>query len=131
MIRMEKFLISKRPYAVDSDSLRVRFHETALDEGFWDCRIKAVWFRRRRGETVACYGQLWDYQDVKPKDGEAFMLAHRDGRYGGTTEARWDGASIWTSGLTLDDQNRCLEILRPMLENYPAVPPGYDGWWRF
>jgi hypothetical protein len=24
-----------------------------------------------------------------------------------------------------------LKILRPMLANYPALPDGYDGWWRF
>ena len=134
MIREEKLLISKRPYAVDLESLNKHWHPidgAESDRGFWHCRIEAVWFRRRRGETVACSGELWDYQDVEPKDGEAFLLAHEDGRYGGSTEARWDGESIWTAGLTLADQNHCLKILRPMLENYPAVPPGYDGWWRF
>lgn len=24
-----------------------------------------------------------------------------------------------------------LALLRPMLANYPAVPDGYSGWWRF
>jgi hypothetical protein len=24
-----------------------------------------------------------------------------------------------------------LELLRPMLANYPALPGSYDGWWRF
>jgi hypothetical protein len=24
-----------------------------------------------------------------------------------------------------------LAVLRPMLENCPVIPDGYDGWWRF
>lgn len=133
MIREDKFLISKRPYAVKLDTLIVHQHgrTPGSGEGFWHGRIDAVWFRRRRGETVACCGELWDYQDVEPKDGETFLLAHDDGRYGGSTEARWDGVGLWSNGLSLVDEQLCLDILRPMLENYPAIPPGYDGWWRF
>jgi hypothetical protein len=133
VIREEKFLISKRPYAVRLDSLRARWHESAgaAGGGFWDCRIDAVWFRRRRGETVACSGELWDYQDVEPADGRAFLEAHTDGRYGGTTEARWDGSGLWSNGLDLVNERFCLNILRPMLANFPAVPPEHDGWWRF
>lgn len=137
MIREDKFLISKRPYAVFLDSLHVQ-HSPSREyaPGQWSAEhwrgdIDAVWFRRRRGETVACYGQLWDLQDVEPKDGEAFLLAHEDGRYGGSTEARWDGVGLWSNGLSLDNEKFCLDILRPMLENFPALPPGTDGWWRF
>jgi hypothetical protein len=138
MIREEEFRISRRPYAVNLDGLRKRWQRIerrvpvpGAREGFWDCRIDAVWFRRRRGQLVACSGELWDFQDDEPQDAVEFLERHEDGRYGGNAEARWDGSSIWTCGLTLDDQNLRLEILRPMLENFPAVPPGYDGWWRF
>lgn len=132
MIREDKFLISRRPYAVDLGSLRLQ-HEPAKGNSheFWRGSIDAVWFRRRAGLTVACIGSLWDYQDVEPADGEAFLRAHKDGRYGGSAAGRWDGSGYWGHQVTLDEQEAHLAILRPMLENYPAIPPGYDGWWRF
>lgn len=138
MIREDDFKISRRPYAVLLDSLHAHFHHierTApipnAERGFWDCRIEAVWFRRRRNETVAVSGQLWALQDTEPADGTDFLRKHTDGRYGGSAEARWDGTSFWHNQLTLDSAEYRLDILRPMLANYPAIPPGYDGWWRF
>lgn len=138
MIREDDFKISRRPFAVKLDSLRTHFHEVqrvlplpGARPGFWDCRIDAVWFRRRRGETVAVSGMLWDFQDTEPADAVDFLRKHTDGRYGGSAEARWDGTSYWSNQLTLDSDKYCLAILRPMLVNYPAIPPGYDGWWRF
>lgn len=131
MIKMEKFLISKGPYAVDLGSLALK--ESRRDDGtsFWRATVNAVWFRRRRGVTVACIGYLWNYQNEKPVDALAFLKAHDDGRYGGTTLGRWDGAGFWGDGVSLEEQEEYLAILRPMLENYPAVPAGFDGWWRF
>jgi hypothetical protein len=131
MIRDEEFRISRRPYAVDLSSLRLQ-HEAAKEiaREYWRGSIDAVWFRRRDGITVACIGSLWDYQDIEPADGEAFLRAHKDGRYGGSTVGRWDGSGYW-GHVSLDEQNAHLAILQPMLENFPAVPPGYDGWWRF
>lgn len=136
MIREDDFRISRRPYAVRLDSLHARFHhiERRIGQskpGYWDCRIDAVWFRRRRGETVAVLGTLWAFQDAEPADAADFLRKHTDGRYGGSAEARWDGTSYWSNQLTLDSDEYCLDILRPMLANYPAIPPGYDGWWRF
>jgi hypothetical protein len=140
VIREDKFLISKRPYAIKLDSLIAHQHrrqwkseppEGASEGTYWHCQIDAAWFRRRRGVTVAVLGTLWDYQDTQPADAEAFLLAHDDGRYGGSADARWDGSSLWSAGLTLDNEQLCLKILQPMLENFPAIPPGYDGWWRF
>lgn len=131
MIRMEKFLISKGPYAVALASLVTTRHGREDGSFYWGARVNGVWFRRRRGVTVACIGYLWDYQDNEPADALAFLAAHDDGRYGGTTLGRWDGESYWGSNSTLVKQEQHLEVLRPMLANYPAVPPSYDGWWRF
>lgn len=130
MIKTGKFLISKRPYAVDLSSLTTEAHDVAGGRDYWRCTVKAVWFRRRRGETVACLGHLWDFQDVKPASATEMLERYDDGRYGGSTLCRWDGEGFW-GNVTLEAQERHLAVLRPMLANYPDVPPGFDGWWRF
>jgi hypothetical protein len=139
VIKIEKFGISNGLYAVDLDSLKTEWHEfqwrngrpPSAPEGTWRCTVQAVWFRRRRRVTVSCIGELWDSQTVKPETALEFLAAHDDGRYGGSTEGRWDGSGYWGSQVSLEEQEAHLAVLRPMLANYPAVPAGYDGWWRF
>ncbi|MFC6081020.1 hypothetical protein [Sphaerisporangium aureirubrum] len=132
MIRDPRFLISQRPYAVDLTSLRFTLREAMPGSGrvFYDCRIDAVWFRRRKGTTVACIGTLWDLQDDRPADAVQFLERHADGRYGGDCDGRWDGQRYW-GAQEPDVIERHLALLRPMLDGYPAIPDGYDGWWRF
>jgi hypothetical protein len=132
MIREDRFLISRRPYAVDLSSLRGDTAPTPNGRrpSSFDGRINAVWFRRKQGTTAACIGTLWDLQYPTPADATAFLLAHEDGRYGGDCEGRWDGDSYW-GNVTLTVQEQHLATLRPMLAAYPAIPAGYDGWWRF
>lgn len=132
MIREDRFLISRKPYAVDLSSLRGSRTQTpqGRNEYYFGGRIDAVWFRRRRGETVACIGELWDLQYPEPADAVQFLTQHADGRHGGDCIGRWDGESYW-GNVTLDQQEQHLAILRPMLANYPAVPEGFDGWWTF
>lgn len=129
MIREDKFRISKRPYAVDLDSLKVT--RTQGGRSHW-VKINAVWFRRRPGVTVACVGHLWDLlSEACPEASTNDVLAWmNDGRYGGTCEGRWDGESYWGAQRP-EEIERHLGLLRPMLENYPEVPPNYDGWWIF
>lgn len=121
MIREDRFLISRRPYAVDLSSLCVDLHR---------CTINAVWFRRRSGKTVACVGYLWDYQRPAPADVAEFLRRHDDGRYGGECEGRWDGENYWGAQKP-DVIEQHLALLKPMLANYPDAPAGFDGWWRF
>ncbi|MFH9248202.1 hypothetical protein ACH4LK_22570 [Streptomyces lydicus] len=130
MIREDLFLISRKPYAVDLGSLRLGTRERQAGSHFYSGRIDAVWCRRRRGVTVACIGQLWDFQDDKPTTAREFLERHDDGRYGGDCIGRWDGESYW-GNVTLAQQDQHLAVLRPMLANFPALPAGYDGWWRF
>lgn len=122
MIREEKFVMSRRPFAVDLSTFRVDEH------GF--SRVNAVWFRRRRGVTVSCIGTLWGSLIPAPQTVHEFLERHTDGRYGGDTVGRWDGTGYW--GVEDPDEMAAhLAVLRPMLDNYPNVPVGYDGWWTF
>lgn len=136
MIREEKFTLSHRPYAVDLASLRVEAFARPDGSKYYRGRVEAVWFRRRRDtgcgplRTVACIGELWDYQDTEPGTMVEFLYCYTDGRYGGRCEGRWDGAKYW-GAQEPDVAAAHLEILRPMLAGYPAPAPGYDGWWRF
>lgn len=129
MIREDKFLISKRPYAVDLFSLRI--------SDPWKTRcwvhIDAVWFRRRRGVTVAVLGKLRDYQKTPaPLSVVEALERYTDGRYGGSWTARWDGESYVSEvPQPPEEMERHLELLRTMLDNYPEIPRGYDGWYRF
>lgn len=133
MIRADRFLISKPLYAVDLSSLRVKEHEREQRYGggtYASASVTAVWFRRKGAVTAACTGRLWDYQDAVPADGTAFLLAHADGRYGGNCKGRWDGEKYWGAERP-EEIAAHLDLLRPMLESYPEIPPGFDGWWRF
>jgi len=131
MIRESKFFISKGLYAVDLDGLgvltvkdRVTIHRLT---------VPAVWFRRRRGVTVACIGNLWDYvRDPKPVTTLDALARMTDGRYGGAWIARWDGESyVSEHPQPPEAMQRHMSILRPMLDNFPAISAGYDGWWRY
>jgi hypothetical protein len=121
MRRETKHVMSHRPYAVDLSSLRE-------NRGFH--YVNAVWFRRRHGVTAACFGNLHTIQTPAPTTAREFLERYDDGRYGGHCEGRWDGERYWgAQEPELIAQH--LESLRPMLDAFPNVPDGYDGWWRF
>lgn len=124
MIEAAKFRLSDKPYAVDLGSYR-------LDGGgYGGGEIDAVWFRHRKGVTSACAGTLRDYQQPAQQTAAGFLAAYTDGRYGGDCRARWNGANLWS----LADEaqrERYKALLVPMLAAYPAVPPGYAGWYIF
>jgi hypothetical protein len=123
MIKASAFRISGKPYAVDMESYR-------LVDGHGRGELNAVWFRRRTGKTVACAGWLWDYQEPCARTAAEFLKLLTDGRHGGNCAARWDGTTLWSLA---DEAQRAeyLRVLVPMLEDYPAVPSGWSGWWVF
>jgi hypothetical protein len=127
VIRVEQFRVSKRLYAVKPETFLRR---PPMGQRRWSISIDAVWFRRQDGRTRACYGTLYDHQDERPESFEQFLERFTDGRYGGDCLARWDGEKYWGSQ-TPAVIERDLALLRPALENYPAAPAGYVGWWRF
>lgn len=135
MFKIDKFLISKSLYAIRMDSLEVELRP--CPEGFngidiWHWTMDAVWFRRRKGTTVACTGQLWNYQETEPASAAEALAAATDGRHGADCKARWDGHSIWVlPPQAPDDSDRFTALLRPMLDRYPEIPSGFDGWWKY
>lgn len=132
MIRETKFVLSHRPYAVDLSSLSGKSTDTPSGRNPYSFsgRIDAVWFRRKNGFTAACIGSLWDLQYPEPADAVQFLQQHDDGRYGGDCFGRWDGERYWGAQEPAVMEQH-LAILKPMLDNYPALPDGYDGWWTF
>ena len=138
MRREDKFVLSRRSYAVNLSSLRSYpawcGTDTSLDElpGNW-LMVDAVWFRRRKGATVACAGYITNSQDQAPADASEFLtrIPARFSVYGGTCLARWDGKGFWAAGQDPEENARFLELLRPMLAAFPECPAGWDGWWVF
>lgn len=134
MIHEERFLISRKAFAIDLSTLSGYQHERG-DRIAFSGSINAVWFRRQGGVNRACLGSLglWSHYLPEPldlSDPHNVLSADLDGRYGGDCHGRWDGENYWGSQKPFE-QALHLTLLEPMLANYPAVPDGYDGWWRF
>jgi len=136
MKRETQFVQSHRPYAVNLASFRTIDPNdgngiTADPERWTWARIDAAWFRRRDGVTVACIGHLRDLQRPAPADATEFLARHDDGRHGGDCRSRWDGQRFWSAIQDPGQQAADLALLKPMLDAYPAIPEGFDGWWTF
>lgn len=131
MYRIDKFVLSHRPYAVDLSSFHIDEIRTGWKGEYACASVNAVWFRRKNGVNQAVAGELWDAQDTIPQDAVQFLEQHEDGRYGGRPFARWDGASFWCAGQDPEENDRYLELLRLMLAGFPAAPEPFDGWWVF
>lgn len=134
MIRSEKFLISQSPYAVNLATVEPRPFEVR-GHIYLEGKADAVWFRRKNGTTRACVGtlRLWSLRFTGPldfTDPEAVLSADMDGTVGAMCLGRWDGEKYWGAE-RLDVQEQHLALLRPMLDAFPAIPVGFDGWWRF
>lgn len=129
MIRETRFLISRKPYAVDLTSLRSSERDPNKTWAWYS--IDALWFRRRKGVTVACTGSLRTIiDDPAPATAEEFLTRFTDGRYGGDCHGRWDGENYWGAQKPFEIDLH-LTVLEPMLANYPTIPAGHDGWWTF
>ena len=134
MIRDDRFRISRKSFAIDLSTVRGDQHPRG-DQHAFSGTAHAVWYRRKDGVTRACLGTvgLWSHYLPAPldlNDPHAILSADLDGRYGGDCHARWDGENYWGSQKPFE-QNLHLAVLEPMLSNYPEIPDGYDGWWRF
>jgi len=134
MIREDRFLISRKPYAIDLSTVTLK--ATERDGIYWlsgTCR--AVWYRRKAGVTRACMGELrlwaqWLREKPDLSSPEAMLSNDLDSGAGGDPDGRWDGERYWGSQKPFE-QSLHLTVLEPMLASYPAIPDGYDGWWTF
>lgn len=143
MRKLEKFQISKAPYAIQHDTFRVNERwatytqpdgTSARREGdtpYYTMTVEAVWFRRKSGVLTAHYGHLWDSSKSRPETLLDWIENDWDGRYGGNCRARWDGGTLWAPESSWEQILSYEAMLRPMLESFPDAPAGYDGWWTY
>ncbi|WP_327066809.1 hypothetical protein [Kitasatospora sp. NBC_01302] len=134
MIRDNRFLISRKPFAIDLSTVTGE-QQPRGDLHAFSGTANAVWYRRKDGVTRACIGTLglWDHYLPRPlnlEDPHDILTADLDGRYGGKCHGRWDGERYWGAQEPAVMEQH-LAVLRPMLANYPEIPDGHDGWWRF
>lgn len=139
MIRADRFAMSHHGFAVNLATYRSAglTERTVNGEPRFavHARIDAVWYRRKLGVTRACLGSisLWAHAlktHVDVTDPLAVLAAELDGRHGGQCDGRWDGERYW-GAQEPETQALHLAVLRPMLDDCPSMPDGYDGWWRF
>lgn len=158
MILLDRYVHSKRPYAVNPGSFVVKHHPAApwtdrwgeehVSAEYWRLRITAIWFRGKVAAPEACIGTLeWSAgkdplrHDVVPgmeqecleEDALTAVVKHIDGRYGGSCVAklRSDG-TLWTADDVKPTDALTLESrLAPVLAGFPMVPGGFIGWWTF
>lgn len=150
MIRMERYVHSKRPYAVDLGSFTVehRPREKWLDQRggehwsreYWRCRIEAVWFRGKVGAPEACIGEFrWSVGEDplgaanRERSAARAVEAYQDGTYGGDCLAKLrSDDTMWFADRTATaDMLSFEDRLTPILAGFPEVPAGWSGWWRF
>ncbi|MFD9569949.1 hypothetical protein ACFWBI_08905 [Streptomyces sp. NPDC059982] len=134
MHRETRFLISRKPYAIELTTITGEQHQRGNLISF-SGTAHALWFRRKASTTYACTGSLMLFSHHLParldlNDPQAILSADLDGRYGGTAHGRWDGTRYWGAQEPLQ-MGLDLTLLEPMLANYPAIPDDYDGWWTF
>lgn len=128
MYREDKFVMSHRPYAVNLDSFRIETRQGWKGD-YSICTLDAVWFNRKDRLTRACVGEVSGTLWGVPASVTEFLASGSDGDR--DCFARWDGTSFWCAGQDPEENARHLELLRPMLAEFPAAPEGYSAWWRF
>jgi hypothetical protein len=135
--RLDKFQISKAPYAVALDTFKVTEQYSTYSGGrvsetpHYNIGAEAVWFRRKDGALTAHYGSLWDTSREPPADVTSWLENMWDGRYGGNCRSRWDGECLWAPETTWAAMVEDQAFLDAMLKGFPEAPAGYDGWWTF
>ena len=90
--------------------------------------VDAVWFKRKSGMWAVCSGRLWSRGAAGDETPEGF-IRNFDGRYGGSTEYKWDGTEMWSSDNNFLDMIEAHKVLDPILRNFPNIPDGYTGWY--
>lgn len=134
MKRLDKYKASAAPYALNPATFRAvgasnEYHRPdKAGESFQRYVVDAIWFKRRNGLRCVVSGTLSQNLDTEPQPAyDDFVAQFQYGRYGGNALARWDGTLLWTpAGVLAGDY--LINFLDPILEDYPNLPVGYDGW---
>jgi hypothetical protein len=132
---------------IDADGFRLHKTLVAVDLGTFTYgdrdvhrgTVCAVWFASRRGVLRACIGHISDLQPAAcggraPGSAEEFLAAYTT-NHGADCHARWDGETYWGApewgAMEPAAIVRHMPFLQGMLDGYPAIPAGYNGWWGF
>lgn len=120
MIRQrDKFSFSEYFYAINWSTLRSNKDGTVA-------YVDAIWFKKTRGEIAVCSGTLSNHDTFTKDD---FIAGFKYGRYGGNTQYKWNGFEMWSHDNNFLDMIEAHKFLDPILENYPDIPVGYEGWY--
>lgn len=140
LIKTDTFKFASTFYALDWDSFEYEISSKTVTGS-----VDAVWFKRQNGVTVCCTGVLTDTYNLERNnlvEGSITEAAVKDvfvnqfdGRYGGNTEARWDGENLWAPGLPMKEMMSFASVMDVLLKTfndsntYRQVPAGYVGWY--
>lgn len=129
MLVQTDFAISKKLYAINPDTIQNRYTgDNHAGLPMYKVSIEAIWFRRKNGVEVASKGFLWDHAVGKEWTVEDFINEADTGRYGGSPIGSWDGEDV----IGVTNYQAILELVKeldPILNAYPAIPQGYQGWY--
>lgn len=114
----DKFSFSEYFYAIDWSTFWVNDNNNAI--------VDAIWFKKTKGEVAVCSGTLSNYDTLNKDD---FIAGFKYGRYGGATRYKWNGTEMWSHDNNFLDMIKAHEKLDPILENFPNIPHGYQGWY--
>ena len=140
IIESEKFKFSSTFYAIDWSALEYKVLKKIVT-----VTVPAVWFKRQQGETVCCDGWLSDSYNLEVNnlvkgsitDDQILdlFINQFDGRYGGSTVARWNGENLWAPGFSMKEMIAYTAELDKFLTDFlnptppKQIPAGYSGWY--
>jgi hypothetical protein len=118
LVKLDKFAPSQRPYAFLRESFQIDQRGRAT--------VEAIWPGRKSGVTTASFGQLGGYRLSTLDD----LIENIDMRYGGYSIGKWDGERLITDqSRSMSYCNSLAEQLDMVLQAFPAVPEGWEGWY--
>lgn len=140
LIKSDKFYKSKIQFAVDMSSLKLKEHRSqwtqpdgsikVADKINYYGTIRVVYFKKKDGVLSACEGVLWDWCGEKKLTAEEFLKRVSTKVYGPNCSAKWDGKNLWGQS-EIDSILYYRDFLEPILNNYPELPKGYEGWYEW
>lgn len=131
MLIQDNFALSKKLYAINRNGFTVATDTTQNGQPTHRYALEAIWFRKRSNGRLAVFkGILWDFsRGGEPYTVDEFMEKVGTARYGGRPVGCWDGEETWNIP-NLKEQLAFVQEVDPYLQNYPAIPSGYEGWYR-